>query len=259
MNWVRTVQGNAAWALALMSAVLGVVMLWVFGRFSNQDKIRGVKGLLKAYMLELRLFVDEPSLIWQAQKSLVGANLRYMALMLGPFLILLVPMGLTIALLDPYYGVAPLPLDRPAIVTMHLSRDLDPSAPTPVLRVPEGIAVETPAVRAAGSKHLSWRIRAVRPVSGKLAVELDGVEFEKNIEAGEGPRYTPPRRVSSWLEWLASPGEALLPAGPVSAIEVNYPGAEVAWLGLELHWLIWFVIVSFAAALLLKSRMGVSF
>lgn len=259
MNWVRTLQGNAAWALALFSAVLGVVMLWVFGRFSNQDKIRGVKDLLKAHMLELRLFVDEPSLIWQAQKSLVSANLRYMGLMLRPFLILLVPMGLTIALLDPYYGVAPLPLDRPAIVAVQLNRALDAAAPSPVLQAPEGIVVETPVLRSSGSTVLSWRIRATRPVSGILKIGLAGVEVGKNIEAGDGPRYTPPRRVASWLEWLASPGEPLLPAGPVSAIEVNYPGAEVRWLGLELHWLIWFVIVSFAAALLLKSRMGVSF
>lgn len=259
MNWVRTLQGNAAWALALLSAVIGVVMLWVFGRFSNQDKIRGVKDLLKAHMLELRLFVDEPSLIWQAQKSLVSSNLRYMGLMLGPFLILLVPMGLMMALLDPYYGVAPLPLDRPAIVAVQLNRVFDASAPAPVLRAPEGIVVETPVLHTSGLTQLSWRIRATQPVSGKLTIALAGVEMEKNIEAGEGPRYTSPRRVASWLDWFASPGEPLLPAGPVSSIEVNYPGAEVGWLGLELHWLIWFVIVSFAAALLLKSRMGVSF
>lgn len=257
MNWVRTLQGNAAWVLALVSAALGVVMLWVFGRFSNQSRIRSVKDRLKAHMLELRLFVDEPSLIWQAQKSLLIANGRYMGLMLRPFLILLVPMGAAIALLDPYYGVAPLPLERPAIVTVQLNRTLEDSKPS--LQVPAGIIVETPAVRAAGSTQWSWRIRATSPVSGTLKVGLAGVEFEKNIEAGEGPRYTPPKRVASWMEWLASPGEPLLPAGPVSAIEINYPGAEVKWLGLELHWLVWFVLVSFAAALLLKSRMGVSF
>ena len=40
---------------------------------------------------------------------------------------------------------------------------------------------------------------------------------------------------------------------------MGYPGAEIEWLGLQTHWLVWFVGVSMLAALVFKSRMGVSF
>lgn len=256
MDWIRTLNGSVAWTLVLISAIAGVAMLWVFGRLSSQKSIKQVKNRLKAHMLELRLFVDEPAIIWQAQKSLLAANGRYMALMLRPFLILAVPMALLVTVLDPYFGIAPLPLGRSAIVTVQLS---DSSGPAPVLEAPDGITVETPAVRMPGMGQVSWRIRPARSTSGMLRVGVGGATVEKRIEAGDGPRYTPARRVASMLEWVANPGESLLPAGPVQWIGVGYPSAEIEWLGLQTHWLVWFVVISMVAALVFKSRMGVSF
>lgn len=258
MDWIRTLSGSVAWTLILISAVTGVAMLWVFGRLSSQKSIRQVKNRLKVHMLELRLFVDEPAIIWQAQKGLLAANGRYMALMLRPFLFLAVPMALMVTLLDPYFGIAPLPVGRAAIVTVQLNQPIDSSGPAPELQVPDGIAVETPAVRMPGTRQVSWRIRPARSTSGMLRVGMQGSTFEKGIEAGDGARYTPVRRVASMFEWLANPGESLLPAGPVQWINVGYPGAEIEWLGLRTHWLVWFVIVSMVAALLFKSRLGVS-
>ena len=66
-------------------------MLWVFARVSNQDAIRRTKKRLQAYLLELRLFGDEPALLWKSQKDLLRTNVRYLSLMLGPALILTVP------------------------------------------------------------------------------------------------------------------------------------------------------------------------
>ncbi len=71
-------------SLTPLSIAVGVVMLWVFGLTSDQDAINKTKKRLQAYLLELRLFGDDPSLIWQSQKSLLAANLRYMGLMLKP-------------------------------------------------------------------------------------------------------------------------------------------------------------------------------
>ena len=66
MDWSRTLYGSAAWTLGFVSILAGAVMLWAFGKFSSQDSIRRVKDRLKANMLEMRLFVDEPVLIWRA-------------------------------------------------------------------------------------------------------------------------------------------------------------------------------------------------
>ena len=47
--------------------LLGVAMLWVFGRWSNQKAIKAAKRRVEACLYEMRLFTDEPSLVWKAQ------------------------------------------------------------------------------------------------------------------------------------------------------------------------------------------------
>jgi hypothetical protein len=43
----------------------------------------------------------------------------------------------------------------------------------------------------------------------------------------------------------------------VEWVDVRYPDARLEWLGIRMHWLIWFIVVSMLAALLLKKRFGV--
>jgi hypothetical protein len=96
--------------LALLSASAGVGMLWVFQKTSNQARIKAVKRLVQAHLLELRIYRDEPGVMWQAQKSLLGANLRYMALMLQPALVMAIPFAILLVHLDAFYGRSPLPV-----------------------------------------------------------------------------------------------------------------------------------------------------
>ena len=40
-------------------------------------------------------------------------------------------------------------------------------------------------------------------------------------------------------------------------IEIRYPAADLRLFGFRVNWLVWFLAVSMAAALLLKKRFGV--
>ena len=70
--------------LIVLSVLAGIGMLWGFREASNQTRIAAVKRRMQAHVLELRVFRDEPAVMWSAQKSLLAANLRYIALMLQP-------------------------------------------------------------------------------------------------------------------------------------------------------------------------------
>ena len=245
-------------SLALISALAGIGMLWVFRRASDQAAIRAARNRLKAHVYELRLFADEPSVIWRAQKGLLLGNLRLMRLTLRPAVVLAVPFILLVIWLEPYFGKAPLPLDRPAIVTLQLRQSADPAGPPPLLHLPPEIAVETAPVRATGDRQISWRIRPTRQVSGTLRLVLPNETLEKRIEAGPGPRFLANRRENSLLARLWHPLEPRLSSSVAEWIEIGYPSRQIRWLGLELHWLVWFVLISMASALLLKRRMGVS-
>ena len=242
--------------LALISAAAGVGMLWVFQKTSNQTAIRRVKRLVQAHLLELRIYRDEPAVMWRAQKSLLWANLRYMALMLQPALIMGVPFAILLVHLEAFYGREPLAIGADTIVTMGVR---GAGGSVPVLDAPAGVAVETPAVRVVDEGQVSWRIRPQSAVSGLLRIRTEGGTVEKGIEAGTGPRFVAGRKVSSLWDAVWHPDEARIAAPAVEWVEIRYPDASVEWLGIRMHWLIWFIVISMLAALLLKKRFRVTF
>ena len=246
---------NPMASLIPLSLLVGIGMLWVFRLTSNQDAIRRIKARLQACLYEMRLFTDEPALIWKAQWTLMTTNARYLALMFAPALLMSVPMILLFGQLECFYGHVPLEPGREAIVTMQMKS----AAPVPELRTPDGITIESPPVRVDGGRQVSWRIRALRPVSGKMQFAFPGETVEKSVQAGAGPAYVSERRVSSALDLVWYPAESRLPEGPVDWIELRYPDAAVHGLGLDLHWLVWLLIFSGISALLLKRRFRVSF
>jgi hypothetical protein len=61
---------------------------------------------------------------------------------------------------------------------------------------------------------------------------------------------------SAW-ETIFSPGENRLRADFAEWIDVSYPEVSMSLFGFRLNWLVWFLVVSMAAALFLKKRFGV--
>jgi len=263
LGWLLRVYYAAfSWAppavgLTVLSAVVGVAMLWVFSKTSDQARMKAVKNKVWAALFELRVYVDEPRVTWRAQKSLFLANLKYMGLALRPALWMIVPMGLLLLHLEAFYARAPLPVGREAIVTMGMSPDWNPTAPAPELKAPAGVKVSGGPVRAVDAREVSWRIQPVSEVSGKLTFLVDGQPVEKTIEAGTRQRFVAGRSVRSAIQALWTPDEKTIPSAHVEWIEIRYPEASLPILGLQWNWLVWFFVVSVAAALLLKKRFGV--
>jgi len=230
-------------------------MLWAFGRLSNQSAIRETKRRLAARLYELRLFVDEPKLIWQAQTGLLCDNLRYLGLMLVPTTVLALPMLVLFAQLDAFYGWTPLRPGQTAVVTVQAKQPLDPAEPAPALMLPEGFLAETPGVRSLESRQVSWRVRPVQATFGALRVTLQGDSVSKSIAAGSGIRYLSKRRVSGLPDLLWHCTEAPIRSQAVDWIEVDYPSASIA----SVHWTVCFFVISIATTLVFRRRFRVSF
>lgn len=259
---LRACFGAFAWAppvavLTLLSAAAGVAMLWVFKKTSNPTKIRAAKRLVYAHLLELRVFRDEPSVMWRAQKSLLCANLRYAGWMLIPAVWLALPFAVLLVHLDAYYGRAPLPVGSDTIITMQMQAPLDSQAAAPILQTPAGVSTETPAVRILAERQVSWRIRSVAAASDDVRITLGGDTITKRIEAGGKARFVAGRRVSSVFDAIWHPDEARVLAHQVDWIEIRYPEARVTVFGVRMHWLVWFTLISMISALLLKRAFGV--
>src|SRR6266436_5601807 len=206
--YVALFGGAPRWASLLpLSVLAGLVMLWIFRLTSKPEAIRRARQLLLAYLLEMRLYGDEPSMVLRAQWRLVRANARYLGLMLVPLVcagIVLLPL---LAQMERFYGSGPLPPGRTALFTVQLRGPADWSGEPPHLEAPEGIRVETPAVRVAAENRVVWRIRAESDVSGSLHAAFSWGAVEKRVEAGTRQRPVVSRRVSSAADLVLHPGE----------------------------------------------------
>ena len=252
-SWAPPVVG-----LTVIAAVAGAAMLWVFGKTSNQQRMKQVKRRVQAGLLELRVFVDEPAISLRAQRTLLGANLHYLFLALRPTLWMIVPVGLLLVHLESFYQRAPLPLSAGALVTMGMTAGWDPSAPPPVLTAPPNVAILGPPVRAAAAREVTWRIMPSSPVSAEnLVFHFNGQQASKWMEAGTRQRYVPGRKVRSGWGMILSPGEGRIQSDFAEWIEIRYPDASLRVFGFRVNWLVWFLVVSMVAALLLKKRFGV--
>ena len=237
-------------SLVPISILTGVGMLLAFRRFSDQTAVRRAKSLVTAHLLEFRLFMDEPRLILRAQRDLIVANARFLKLMLRPVVVLTLPMGLLLAAMEGFYGHAPLRVGEPAIVTVQVKHDGSRLS----LKAPDGIAIETPPVHAAGDRQVSWRIRPLRAANAELQLMCADRAISKSVAAGMGVRYLSERR-GSFTNLLLRPTEAPLSDAEVAWIEVRYPEAVI----FSLHWLIWFFAISAVTALALRRKFRAAF
>ena len=236
------------WTLVPLSLLAGGVLMWAFRRMADVAGIGRAAARIQAHLLEFWLFVDEPSLVWKSWRGLLGANARFLRLLLVPLVVLSIPMVPAWFVLDALYGNAPLVVNQPALVTAGVGVPLERLAAPPELRPPEGISVESPPLRVFSERQVSWRIRPLKAVSGTLLCSLDGESVGKSVAAGTGVRYLSRKRSRSLMEFLLSPAEAPLGAGPVEWIEVSYPAASIPVFGYEAHWSIWFLLFSLPGA-----------
>jgi hypothetical protein len=242
------------WSLTAASIVFGWVTVWVVRHTTNVAEVRIIRNRIFAHLLELRLFAAEPGIIWKAQRSLIVDNLRFCALMLPPALILALPTAWLLTQLDSIYGFEPLAMGKAAIVTAQLGSELKQEDQNSSLAAPPGILVETPPVRSLKDRQVSWQIRAVAPASGSLRLSLQGISVEKTITAGRETTFLSRRRDRSLWSFLLHPQERRIATDDVSWVEIDYPKADIHFLGLELPWITWFLIVSSLSALVSVRR-----
>ena len=237
-------------SLVPVSILAGIGILLVFRHASDQAAVRRAKSIAQAHLLEFRLFMDEPRLILRAQRDLIVANARFLKLMLRPVVVLALPMGLLLAVMEAFYGHAPLRVGQPTIVTAQV-RD---AATLLALKASPDVAIETPPVRVPADRQVSWRIKPLRATTTELEIVHDGRAFRKSVSAGAGVRFLSERRGSPASLFLR-PTEPPLSGSEIEWIEVRYPDAVV----LHLHWLIWFFGISGITALALRRRFRAAF
>ena len=245
------------WALAAISLASGVCLVWLFGKTSDQDRIRTIRDRIRGNLIGVRLFQHDIGVVLQLQGKIFGDTFRFMGLALVPLLIMLVPVLLIMAQLQLRFDVRPLEIGEPVLVTA-LVRDASVLDRDVALEVPDGVTVETPPVKMRAHREITWRLRVDRPGTYALVVRVGDDVVEKRIVAGSGWGPVPYLRSGNLLDTLLYPGEPPIAAdSPIEAVGVGYPPQDLSLLGIEVNWLVGFLILSMAFGFAFKGVLGV--
>lgn len=231
------------WGLTLISALAGVVLVLLYGRVSNQRKLREVKRAIGAALYESILFRRDLGVSLRAQARMLKGAGHYFVLALPPLAILLVPCILLLAQLQVRYGVRPLTPSESTVVAVKLTD----SQPLKGLALQADGSIEATAPVRIPSLHESiWRITPHS--TGTFNISIPAVEITQPIEVGQEVVRLRPLTSRSFWDKLLYPSDLTLPP-LIESIEVAYPERSYAPFGVTMHWVIMFFIVSLASGL----------
>ncbi|PYJ01814.1 MAG: hypothetical protein DME25_17435 [Verrucomicrobia bacterium] len=248
------------WSLVGISWLAGILLVWMFGKVSNQDAIRRTRDRLSGELIGLRLFKDDLRVFFGIQFQVLLWTFRYLRHSLVPMLILMVPTIFILIQLNYHYGLRPLRVGEQAVVKVKLrdaaalARDIDFT-----LTAPENLKIETDGLRIPELKEICWRIRGVSP--GRFDVSVSDGQKKVTKQAAVGGRLegvSSLRTGENWLTSLLYPGEAPIPQrSAIESIEIRYPELDILFLGRRVNWLILFLILSLGLGYAFKGMLGV--
>lgn len=249
------------WALTIVSVLTGLLMVWIFGRISNQDKIRTVKDRIYGNLIGLLLFQKNVGVFFRIQGRLFCLTLRYLGLSLKPMLVMMVPLAVVLIQLNGHFALRPLEVGETAVVTVGVrNAELlrgDPGAVR--FEAGDGVVVGTRPVRIPSRREVSWRIRAESVGRHSVTVHAGADSANKLVIVGRQSGFLSSRRPGAGLtDGLLHPGEAPLQASSaITSMAVGYPPLKMSVMGSRVNWLVWFFLCSVVSGYLLKGPLGV--
>jgi len=244
--------GGAPWAgLAVVSALTGVAMLWLFKVATNQALLARRRRELTGHLYELGLYQDSLAVMARLQARLLAANLRYLLASLPALLVLLPLALLTIVQLDARFQRRALHTGEEVLVAARYAEGASPERLA--LAPAAGLAVTAGPVRDRAARTVWWRVRAERDAPAGFAV-IDGEErYEKRLSPdGALGRLAANRVAAGWRHALLHPAEPPLPGGAaVAELRAELPARGPDRFGMP-GWLWGFCLFSIAGGLAVK-------
>jgi uncharacterized membrane protein (DUF106 family) len=243
--------------VVVVSLVVGLGMVVLFGYTSDQKAIKVAKDQLKAHLLAVRLFRDQLPVVAGSYAKILRGTGRYLRLAFMPLLYVIIPITLLIVQLDRCLGSTAIQTGAPFLVTVRA--DGAEALNALALDLPAEIAMTAPAVHVPAENEVVWRLAASRDGNYEIKVAAGGEKATKTVRvSSELARVSPVRLRGHFWERMFTSGEPALPAGgAVESIAVNYPDRNIEIAGYEINWILLFFVFSMIAGYLFKELLGI--
>ena len=253
--------------VVMLSVVVGLLMIVLFGYTSDQKAIGIAKDQLKAHLLAVRLYRDQLQVVMGSYGKILRGTGRYLKLAFKPLLYVIIPITLLIVQLDRYLGLTPIHTNTPFLL---IARVNNPEALDSVsIDLPPEITASAPPVHIAADNEVVWRLVASQEGSYEVKISAGGQSATPSVTptltksvrvSSQLARVSPERLRGHFWERMFSSGESALPEnGPIESIAVDYPERNIPLgiAGYEMNWIWLFFILSMIAGFICKELLGI--
>ncbi len=241
----------------VLSLVVGLLMVVLFGYTSDQKAIGVAKDQLKAHLLAVRLYRDQIPVVMGSYGKILRGTGRYLKLAFKPLLYVIVPITLLMVQVDRYLGQTPIAVNAPFLLTVHMTTGeaLNDAA----LELPPEITMTAPPVHVVAANEVVWRLAGAKDGKYALKISTGGRGVEKAVcIGGDLPRISTVRLRGKFWERIFSSAEPAIPAdSPIESISINYPDRDIAVAGYGMNWIWMFFILSMLAGFVFKELLGI--
>jgi uncharacterized membrane protein (DUF106 family) len=261
--WVFSMSGltSPLAIVIVVSLVVGLVMVVLFGYTSDQKAIGIAKDQLKAHLLAVRLYRDQIPVVMGSYGKILRGTGRYLKLAFKPLLYVIIPITLLMVQIDRYLGSTPIPANTPFLLTAHLTgRTTGSDALSDVtLDLPPEITMTAPPVHVPTENEIVWRLTGSKDGKYEVKVAAAGQSAVKTVSVGSDlPRISTVRLRGQFWERMFSSAEPALPENSViDSISVNYPDRDIDIAGYGMNWIWLFFILSMVAGFIFKELLGI--
>ena len=241
----------------VISIVVGLLMVVLFGYTSDQKAIHVAKDQLKAHLLAVRLYQDQLPVVMGSYGRIIRGTGRYIRLAFKPLLYVAIPITLLIVQLDRYLGLEPFQPAQNFLVKVRA--DSAEALDQLTLALPPEMTASAPPVHIPADREVVWRVVAEKAGTYAVQVETGGQAYAKSVVvSGNMPRLSPARFRGQFWERMFTSAESALPEGsPVQAIEVTYPPRNIGFAWMEWNWIVLFFVLSMVAGFAFKEILGI--
>ena len=248
--------------ILIVSAISAFLFLIIFKKTSNQDMIRYYKNKIIAYILEIRLYKDRPSLTLKNVGKILGYNMVYLRYTLVPLVVIIVPVLIISVQLFNRFGYMPIQQDKSFIVCAELDKNVVPDISKAIEKVrcdtSDGILLETPPMRIISDGSIYWRARVMRSEGDdqfvRVSIEGEPKEVDKKVLTSSTKQGFSPE-IRKWGRWgfFVSNGEGFIPeTSPFNAVTVSYKPAAYLFLAWRVDPVVLYFILTLILGLLFK-------
>jgi len=245
---------NPFFGVLWLSIISSVIILFVYKWVSLPSLIRKAKNRIKANILAIRIYKDQWKVIILSFFSSIFNVGKYFLLNLMPLMVLLPVLFLLFVQMEWRYGIRPLRPDEETTAKVKYAEDDNISL------VPSNFYKEETVVRIPALNEVDYKVKILGKGRGKLLFKGDNSNFSKEVISGlKGDVMVPVRFSFPGVSMLLYPWEPPIGSPAIKWVKIKYPSTLINFLGIKMHWIIWYLILVVILVLPVHKKFGIEF